>query len=46
MATFCFIHGSGQGPEGWKLLGHELEQRGHNVLTHAFHLDGTDQGAA
>src|SRR5437660_10102903 len=46
MPTFCLIHGSGQGPEGWKLLAHELEQRGHSVLTPAFHLDRTDEGAA
>ena len=46
MTTFCLIHGSGQGPEGWKLLAQELEQRGHSVLTPAFHIDRTDQGAA
>ena len=46
MTAFCLIHGSGQGPEGWKLLVHELEQRGHSVLTPAFHLDRTDEGAA
>src|SRR6184192_3970622 len=46
MTTFCLIHGSGQGPEGWKLLVHELEQRGNNVLTPAFHLDRTNEGAA
>ena len=46
MTTFCLIHGSGQGPEGWKLLAHELEQRGNKVLTPAFHLDRADEGAA
>src|ERR671922_3069689 len=46
MTTFCLIHGSGQGPDGWKLLVDELEQRGHNVLTPAFNLDRTDEGAA
>jgi alpha/beta hydrolase family protein len=46
MTTFCLIHGSGQGPNGWKLLVDELEQREHNVLTPAFHLDRTDVGAA
>src|SRR5947199_53486 len=46
MTAFCLIHGSGQGPEGWKLLVHELEQRGHSVLTPAFHLDRDDEGAA
>ena len=46
MTTFCLIHGSGQGPEGWKLLVEELEQRGHSVVTPAFHIDKTDEGAA
>jgi pimeloyl-ACP methyl ester carboxylesterase len=46
MSTFCLIHSSGQGPEGWKLLADELEQRGHSVLTPAFHIDRTDAGAA
>lgn len=46
MTTFCLIHGSGQGPEGWRLLAHELEQRGHRVLTPALRLDRTDQGLA
>ncbi|HEU5179869.1 MAG TPA: alpha/beta hydrolase [Candidatus Polarisedimenticolia bacterium] len=46
MATFCLIHGSGQGPEGWKLLAQELEGRGHRVLTPAFDIQRTDEGAA
>ena len=46
MTTFCLIHGSGQGPEGWKLLADELERRSHSVLTPSFHLDRTDQGAS
>jgi pimeloyl-ACP methyl ester carboxylesterase len=46
MTSFCLIHGSGQGPEGWRLLAEELERRGHRVLTPAFHLDRTDEGAA
>ncbi len=46
MTSFCLIHGSGQGPGGWRLLVEELERRGHQVLTPAFHLDRTDQGAA
>ena len=45
MTAFCLIHGSGQGSEGWKLLVHELAQKGHSVLTPAFHLDRTDEGA-
>ena len=44
MTTYCLIHGSGQGPEGWKLLVHELEQWGHSVLTPAFEVNRTDQG--
>jgi pimeloyl-ACP methyl ester carboxylesterase len=46
MTTFFLIHSSGQGPEGWKLLRLELEQRGHHVLTPALHLDRTEEGAA
>lgn len=44
MTAYCLIHGSGQGPEGWKLLVHELEQRGHSVLTPAFDVGRPDQG--
>jgi pimeloyl-ACP methyl ester carboxylesterase len=44
MTAYCLIHGSGQGPEGWKLLVHELKQRGHSVLTPAFEVNRTDQG--
>jgi pimeloyl-ACP methyl ester carboxylesterase len=46
MTTFCLIHGSGQGPQGWELLKHQLEARGHRVLTPAFRLEATDKGAA
>jgi pimeloyl-ACP methyl ester carboxylesterase len=42
----CLIHGSGQGPEGWSLLRRELERRGHQVLTPAFEIERTDEGAA
>ena len=45
MTTFCLLHSSGQGPDGWKLVVHELERRGHNALTPAFQLDKTDEGA-
>jgi pimeloyl-ACP methyl ester carboxylesterase len=38
------IHGSGQGPEGWKLLARELEQRGHTVITPAFEVNRTARG--
>src|SRR5262245_61863647 len=44
--SYCLIHGSGQGPGGWKLLVDELERRGHRVLTPAFDLSRTDEGAA
>jgi pimeloyl-ACP methyl ester carboxylesterase len=46
MTTFCLIPGSGQTPEGWGLLKHELEARGHGVLTPAFCLSATEEGAA
>ena len=46
MTAYCLIHGSGQGPDGWKLLAQELEQRGHTVLTPAFDVSRTDQGLA
>jgi hypothetical protein len=35
MSSYCLIHSSGRGPEGWKLLAQELERRGHRVLTPA-----------
>ena len=44
MTTFCLMHSSGQGPEGWKLLVAELERRGHNALTPAFDVSRTDEG--
>jgi pimeloyl-ACP methyl ester carboxylesterase len=44
MTTFCLIHGSGQGPEGWKLLVQELERRGHRTLTPALDVGRTDEG--
>ncbi len=28
MTVYCLIHGSGQGPDGWKLLVQELERLG------------------
>jgi pimeloyl-ACP methyl ester carboxylesterase len=46
MTAYCLIHGSGQGPDGWKLLIHELERRGHRVLAPAFQVNRTDQGLA
>ena len=46
MTTFCLIHSSGQGPEGWKLVADELARRGHGVLTPAFDLERSDEGLA
>jgi pimeloyl-ACP methyl ester carboxylesterase len=46
MTAYCLIHGSGQGPDGWKLLVDELERRGHRVITPAFQADKTDEGLA
>src|SRR5262249_37270742 len=46
MTTYCLIHGSGQGPDGWKLLPRELQRRGHGVLTPAFQISRTDEGLA
>jgi len=43
--TFCLMHSSGQGPEGWKLLVEELQRRGHRTLTPAFDVTKTDEGA-
>ena len=44
MTTYCLIHGSGQGPDGWSLFAAELERRGHGVFTPAFEVDKTDEG--
>jgi pimeloyl-ACP methyl ester carboxylesterase len=46
VTAYCLIHGSGQGPQGWDLLRRDLEQRGHQVVTPAFQIDRTDEGAA
>jgi pimeloyl-ACP methyl ester carboxylesterase len=43
MATYFLIHSSGQGPEGWKLLVEQLQQRGHRALTPAFDLNRPDE---
>ena len=43
--TFCLMHSSGQGPQGWKLLVDELQRRGHRALTPAFDVTKTDEGA-
>ena len=45
MSSYCLIHSSGQGPEGWKLLVDELERRGHHVLTPALDVShAADEG--
>src|SRR5215468_401179 len=44
MNSYCLMHSSGQGPEGWKLLVQELDRRGHRVFTPAFHVSRTDEG--
>jgi len=46
MTTFCLLHSSGQGPDGFRLVQEELEQRGDRVLTPGFDLARTDEGAA
>lgn len=46
MTTFCLLHSSGQGPDGWKLLTERLEHRGHHVITPAFRVTETDKGAS
>src|SRR5690349_18750631 len=46
MTTFCLMHSSGQGADGWKLLVEELEKRGYSAMTPAFHIDRTDEGAS
>ena len=45
MTTFCLLHSSGQGPDGWRLLTGCLEQRGHHTITPAFRVSETDRGA-
>ena len=46
MTAYCLIHGSGQGPDGWRLLADELKRRGQGVLTPAFQVSRTDEGLA
>jgi len=46
VTAYCLIHGSGQGPDGWRLLARELERRGHSVLTPAFEVSRIDEDAA
>ena len=45
MSSYCLIHSSGQGPEGWRLLVDELERRGHRALTPALDVSrAADEG--
>jgi pimeloyl-ACP methyl ester carboxylesterase len=44
MTSYCLIHSSGQGPDGWKLLVRELERRGHRALTPVLDVSRTDEG--
>jgi pimeloyl-ACP methyl ester carboxylesterase len=44
VASYALIHGSGQGPAGWRLVVEELERRGHRVFTPAFDVSRTDEG--
>lgn len=45
MSSYCLVHSSGQGPEGWRLLVDELERRGHRVLTPALDVSrAADEG--
>jgi pimeloyl-ACP methyl ester carboxylesterase len=46
VTTFCLLHSSGQGPEGFRLVRDELERRGDRVITPFFDIARTDQGAA
>jgi hypothetical protein len=46
MTVYAPIHGSGQGPEGWKLPVEELERPGQHALTPAMQVDRTDEAAA
>jgi len=44
MSSYCLLHSSGQGPEGWELVVQQLERDGHRVLTPAFHVSRTSEG--
>jgi len=47
MGSYCLIHSSGQGPQGWKLVVDELERRGRRVLTPALDVRrAADEGLA
>ena len=44
MSSYCLIHSSGHGPEGWKLVADELARRGHRVLAPELRADRVDEG--
>jgi pimeloyl-ACP methyl ester carboxylesterase len=45
LTTFCLIHGSTQGPQGWQLLKSELIAAGHVVVTPAMPTNEPRAGA-
>ena len=45
MAPVCLVHGSTQGPEGWKLLVRELESRGRKCVCVDLPTNEPDAGA-
>lgn len=45
MSLFCLVHGSAQGPSGWKLLVAELEGRGHRTVCVDLPINEPEAGA-
>ncbi|HSU58166.1 MAG TPA: alpha/beta hydrolase [Bryobacteraceae bacterium] len=45
MSVFCLVHGSAQGPTGWKLLVAELQARGHDCICVDLPTDQPDSSA-
>src|SRR5690349_21610335 len=45
MTTFCLLHSSGQGPDGFALVREDLERHGDRVLTPGFDITRTDESA-
>ena len=46
MSLFCLVHGSTQSPAGWKLLGSELEARGHSCVCPDLPTNEPEAGAS
>src|SRR5665213_118499 len=46
MSTFCLVHGSAQGPNGWDRLVPELEALGHRCVCVDLPTDQPEMGAA